>query len=98
MLKAAAKVEQEQAKEIQEQKEEDIKGALSENGDLESQIALEQLNDGKNPKPEPTEDSSTSTIELVDHLRERIVIQHPIMGICSDKLPSFARRWITANP
>jgi hypothetical protein len=98
MLKAAARVEQGQAKEIQEHKEEGIKRALSENGDLESQIALEQLNEGKNLKPESTEDSSTSTIELVDHLRERIVIQHPIMGICSDKLLSFARRWLTANP
>jgi len=92
MLKAAAIVEQEQAKEIQEQKEEGIKRALSENGDVESQIALEQLSEGKNPKPESTKDSSTSTIKLADHLSQRIVIQHPIMGICSEKLPSFVRK------
>ena len=97
MLKAAAKVEQEQANEIQKQKEEGIKRALSESGDLESQIALEQLNESKSPEPGPAEDSSNSTIKLADHLRERIVVQRPILGICLDKLPSFVKKWVTAK-
>jgi hypothetical protein len=92
MLEAAANVEQEQAKEIQKQKEEGIQQALSEGSDEESQIALEQLKEKKSAEPELAQDSSTAVIQLAHHLHDRIIIERPMLGICFDKLPSFLRK------
>ena len=80
MLEAAAKVEQEQAKQIQKQEEEGIQQALSAGNDEESQIALEQLKEKKSAEPEPAGDSSSSVIQLAHQLQERIIIERPRLG------------------
>lgn len=86
MLEAAARVEQEQAKDIQKQMEEGIKQALSEGDDEESRIALDQMKENKTVVPERTEDSSISVIQLAHQLRGRIVVKRPVLGICFGKL------------
>jgi len=92
MLEAAAKVEEEQAKEIQRQEEEGIQQALSEGNDLESQIALKQQKENQNSTTEPGKDSPASVIPIARRLRGRILIKRPVAGICFDKMPSFLWR------
>jgi hypothetical protein len=89
MLEAAAKVEQEQAEEIQKQEEEGIEQALSAGNDEESQIALEQMKEKKKEQSERSEDSSLAMIQLAHNLHSRILVERPLLGFCFDRMPSL---------
>jgi hypothetical protein len=88
MLEAASRVSQEQREEIEKQEKEGIKKALNESNDIESQIQLEQMLGADKPAPRPSPEYA-SEIELSQRIRSRIVTQHPVFGLCFDKLPSF---------
>jgi hypothetical protein len=90
MLEAAGRVSQDQREEIEKQKEEGIKKALSENNDIESQIQIEQMLEADKPAPKLSPQYA-SEIELAQWVRTRIIIERPVFGLCFDKLPSFLR-------
>jgi hypothetical protein len=98
MLEAASEVQEEQAREIQRQEEDGIKEALRQSNDIESQLALEELGEKRSSSPSRAPDSLLPRVQIVSKVRGRIIIEHPVFGICFDDWPSFLRKHYQGLP
>jgi hypothetical protein len=79
MLDAAAQVEKDQADEIRKQQRNDVRAALIQENSVESQIALEQL-EQQTPQSAPRSTWTSSLPDVTAKLRKRIIVEHPLFG------------------
>ena len=86
MLEAASAVALEQREEIDSTEKQQMKDALRQEGSIESELALEQLNEGSNaPESRRSGRWPASVNQLANRLRARIDVQKPFLGVCLGK-------------
>ena len=85
MVEASAQVGIEQAQKISKQMREDKREALLQEGSIESQLALEEMQAGAPEKNRDSNQWSTALLELVSDLRNRIILKRRIFSLrCPD--------------